>query len=151
MASRSKKDLHHILVAAHDKACDEYKILYPNEPQPFLTCTYRTNEEQQLLFNQPTDGKDNNGNGIIDDKSEKVTQTLPGQSAHNYNPSLAFDIAFINVKQKLDWSPINFKRFTDIIKVKEPLCECGLDWKFSDSPHIQLRNWRNYLPVIKKP
>src|SRR3990167_9387490 len=104
MASRDKKDLHNLLTSAYEKASEAYKIKYPDKSQPFLTCTYRSNAEQDSLYMQPTDGVDNNRNGIIDDSSEKVTNAKPGESPHNYNPSLAFDIAFINVKQKLDWS-----------------------------------------------
>lgn len=147
MASRDKKDLHHLLVSAYEKTCEAYKEKYPDDPQPFLVCSYRSNVEQLQLYSQPTDGKDNNGNGIIDDRSEKVTQAKPGESPHNYNPSLAFDIAFITIKQKLDWNIELFKKFAELIKEIEPLVECGIDWKFKDAPHFQLRNWRNYLPV----
>jgi peptidoglycan L-alanyl-D-glutamate endopeptidase CwlK len=146
MASRSKQDLDEILSTAYDKACVEYQLKYPNAPQPFLTCTYRSNEEQTVLYNQPNDGKDNNGNGIIDDKSEKVTQAKAGESPHNYNPSKAFDIGFINpITQKLDWSFVNFKNFADIIIKIQPLVEWGGDWKFKDVPHFQRRNWRKYI------
>lgn len=147
MASRSLKDLHEILVSAYTKAIEAYKIKYPNRPQPFITCTFRSNAEQDALYRQPHDGIDNNHNGIIDDKSEKVTQAKPGESPHNYTPSLAFDIAFINLQQKLEWSPELFKMFADIIKEKEHRVEWGGDWVFKDAPHFQLHNWRNYLPV----
>lgn len=147
MASRNKKDLHHILVSVYEKACDIYQEKYPNDPQPFLVCTHRSDVEQLQLYNQPIDGKDNNGNGIIDDKSEKVTQAKPGQSPHNYLPALAFDIAFITLKQTLDWNVELFKKFVAIVESIEPLAECGLKWKFKDAPHIELKNWRNYLPA----
>ncbi len=147
MASRDKKDLHNILVSAYEEACDIYKEKYPNSPQPFLTCTYRDNAEQELLFNQPKDGKDNNGNGIIDDRGEKVTQARAGQSPHNYKPAPAFDIGFITVKQKLDWSEVNFRLFVEIICQIDQRVEWGGAWKFKDAPHFQLENWRNYLPV----
>lgn len=150
MASRDKKDLHNILVSAYEKACEAYKKEHPSLPQPFLTCTFRSDAEQEALFNQPSDGKDNNQNGIIDEKSEKVTQARAGQSPHNYKPAPAFDIAFITVKQTLSWDIVNFKLFADIIKEIEPLLEWGGDWKFKDAPHFQLKNWKNYLPVIKK-
>jgi peptidoglycan L-alanyl-D-glutamate endopeptidase CwlK len=145
MASRSKKHLNEILTAAYEKAATEYQTLYPTLSQPFITCTYRSNEEQDVLYNQPGDGKDNNGNGIIDDASEKVTQAKAGQSPHNYNPSFAFDIAFVNIKQKLDWSADNFKRFADIIKRIQPLVEWGGDWKFKDAPHFELKGWKQLI------
>lgn len=146
MASRKKEDCNEILVTAYDKAVIIYAERYPKAPQPFITCTYRPDEEQLALFNQPTDGKDNNGNGIIDDKSEKVTQAKPGESPHNYLPSQAFDIAFINtITQKLDWGVINFKRFAEIIIEIQPLIEWGGGWIFKDAPHYQMRNWRNFI------
>ena len=77
MASRDKKDLRPELVQAYEKAVDEYKRLYPNEPQPFITCTYRSGEEQNKLYNQVP----------------KVTNAKAGQSPHNYNPSFAFDLS----------------------------------------------------------
>lgn len=145
MASRDKKDLNEICVVAHEKAAEEYKKLYPTLPQPFIVCTHRSNEEQLLLFNQPSDGKDNNGNGIIDDKSEKVTQAKPGESPHNYLPSPAWDIAFINLHQKLDYNMDLFHKYAEIVKKIQPMIECGIDWKFKDAPHFQLKNWRNFI------
>jgi peptidoglycan LD-endopeptidase CwlK len=155
MASRRIEDLNEILAAAWTKAAQAYGRDYPDKPQPFITCTHRTNAEQRALYDQPRDGKDNNGNGIIDDKSEKVTQALPGQSPHNYLPALAFDVAFINpVTQKLDWGAEQFKRFAELIRIHQPLVVWGGDWnqngetrdeRFPDAPHFELRNWRSLI------
>lgn len=134
MASRDKKDLHHILSAAYDRAVIEYKLKYPNAPQPFYTCTYRSGDEQNQLYLQ----------------KPKVTNAKAGESPHNYNPSLAFDLGFITLSKQLDWNKINFKNFSDILMVIEPLVEWGGVWKsMPDAPHYQLRNWKNYLPVAK--
>lgn len=141
--SRDKKDLHPTLAEAYDLACAEYKRLFPNDPQPFLTCTHRSNEDQLRLYNQPRDGKDNNGNGIIDEASEKVTQAKPGESPHNFNPSYAFDIGFVNTStQKMDWSMKYFIQFAGCIKKVSTAVESGIDWKFKDAPHHELRGWR---------
>lgn len=127
MASRSKADLHPVLVAAYDKAADEYSKVYPKAPQPFLTCTYRSNEEQDELFK----------------KRPKVTNARAGQSPHNYNPSFAFDIAFIGLDKKLDWSSNLFKNFANIITTIEPKVDWGGNWeKFKDAPHFQLKGWK---------
>lgn len=134
MASRDKKDLHHILVQAYDLACARYKELYPNDPQPFLTCTFRSNEEQTELYAQ---GRTKPG--------KIVTQAKAGQSAHNYNPSFAFDIGFINpITKKLDWNQKLFKNFAACIKQFSSVVECGADWKFLDLPHFELRGWKTW-------
>jgi len=132
MASRDIKDLHHILSDAYVKAEAQFKLQYPNSPQPFRTCTFRSNEEQEHLYAQ----------------TPKVTNARAGQSPHNYLPSLAFDIAFINSAKQLDWSNLLFKNFADIICKIEPNIEWGGSWKgFSDAPHYELKNWRNYIKV----
>jgi peptidoglycan L-alanyl-D-glutamate endopeptidase CwlK len=132
MASRDKKDLHIELVYAFEKAADKYKTLYPNASQPFLTCTYRSREEQNQLFA----------------KRPKVTNAKAGQSPHNYNPSFAFDIGFIGVDKKMDWNIKNFKLFADLIKYESTLVSWGGDWvSFKDAPHFELKNWKT---LIKK-
>src|ERR1035437_10098898 len=116
MASRDKKDLEPSLVSAYMVACDAYKEKYPSAPQPLISCTYRSNDEQTMLYNQgrTTPGK-------------IVTNAKAGQSKHNVYPSKAFDIAFIDINKKLDWSEILFKEFADIIK-ENPLVEWGGDF-----------------------
>ena len=134
MASRDKNDLHFILKAAYDGACLKFKETYPNLPQPFLTCSYRSNDEQTQLYNA----------------KPKVTNAKAGESPHNYLPALAFDIAFVNVQKQLDWSVDLFKKFADIIDVIEPRVEWAGTWKaFVDNPHYQLNGWQNYKPVSK--
>jgi len=134
MASRSTSDLNEILSAAYAKACIEYQRQYPNAPQMFITCTFRSNDEQDTLYQQ--------GRSL---KGKIITQARAGESAHNYNPSAAFDIAFITLSKKLDWSKQNFKNFADIIVRIQPLVEWGGVWKFTDLPHFQLKDWRKYV------
>ncbi len=135
MASRSKADLNEILVDAYDKACAEYLALYPNEPQPFLTTTYRSNDEQTELYAQ---GRTNPG--------KVVTNAKAGDSPHNYKPASAFDTGFITVNNKLDWRPILFQRFADIICKIQPLVKWGGSFKtFKDAPHYELLDWRKYV------
>ncbi len=135
MASRSKQDLNEILVDAYDKACAEYLLQYPNLPQPFITCTYRSKDEQNVLFEQ--------GRSV---KGSKVTNAKGGESPHNYNKSAAFDIAFVGLNKKLDWSKGNFRKFADIIVKIQPLVVCGIDFKsLPDAPHFELKDWRKYV------
>ena len=133
MATRSKSDLHTTLAQRYDLACGRYKYKYPNDPQPFITCAYRTKEEQDALFEQ----------GVKDPK-KKVTNARGGESPHNYLPSFAFDIAFINpLTQKLDWNKKYFLQFAECVKEFGESVEWGGDWKFTDLPHFQLRDWKN--------
>lgn len=135
MASRLKTDLNEILATAYDKACAEYAKLYPNEPQPFLTCTYRSKDEQNQLYAQ---GRTTAG--------KKVTNAQGGESPHNYNPSAAFDIGFIALNKKMDWNKINFIRFAEVIEKIQPLVFWGGRFKsIPDNPHFELKDWRKYV------
>lgn len=130
--SRDKKDLHNELVRAYELACDKYKELYPSFPQPFLTCTHRTNEEQEQLYAQ---GRT--------EKGPIVTNARAGQSPHNYLPSFAFDIAFITIKKTVSWDLKYFKYFAECIKAVAPGVEWGGDWKkLPDAPHFELKAWK---------
>jgi len=111
----------------------EWSRLYPGLPKPFLTCTYRPNEEQTELYSH--------GRTI---KGPVVTNAKAGQSPHNFNPSHAFDIAFIGLDKKLDWSPELFKLFAQIIK------EDGIVWggdfkSMKDNPHFEVKDWKIHV------
>ena len=128
MASRDKKDLRNELVNGYDLAIKRYKELYPNAPQPFITCTFRSNEEQNILFN----------------KRPKVTNAKAGQSPHNFNPSFAFDIGFIGLDKKMDWSLKLFLNFANIITSIDSNIDWGGNWiRFKDAPHFELKDWKN--------
>lgn len=138
MASRDKKDLFPTLVQSYELACTAYKAKYPNASQPFLTCTYRTIDEQNKLYEQGRTAK-----------GQKVTNAKGGESAHNFNPSPAFDIGFITLNQTLDWDNKNFKNFAEIVKSITTSIEWGGDFKsIKDAPHFELKNWK--LLVGKK-
>ena len=126
--SRDLKDLHIVLQAAYLAAERKFNNDFP-EVNVIRTCTYRNNAMQQVYFN----------------KRPKITNARPGESPHNYNPSFAFDIAFVR-NRKLDWSPKYFKAFADIIKSISNDVEWGGDWvRFKDAPHFELKNLRAKL------
>jgi len=130
MASRDKSDLHFELVSAYNKAAEKYKVLYPNEPQPFLTCTYRSPEEQNILFT----------------KVPQVTKAKGGQSPHNFKPSFAFDIGFIGANKQMDWNVKLFKKFADLIAYESTQVTWGGSWvRFKDAPHFELKNWKTLI------
>lgn len=125
MASRNISDCNHRLQLAWAKASADFQATHP-ATTVFLTCTYRSNEEQAALYAL--------GRTIA---GKKVTNAKAGQSKHNTLPSNAFDIAFLT-NGKMDWSPELFKDFAEIVK---PL---GVDWggdfkTFKDLPHFETK------------
>lgn len=142
MPSRSLENLHPLLAYAFGKAEAQYCALYPDEPRPFLSCTYRSNAEQTSLFNQLSDRIDNDGDGRIDEADEKVTNARAGQSPHNFDPSFAFDVAFQNKAGKTDWTTPQFHRFAKLV-----LLTAGITWggnfkRLLDLPHFELADWQ---------
>jgi peptidoglycan L-alanyl-D-glutamate endopeptidase CwlK len=76
------------------------------------------------------------------EKGKIVTNAKGGESPHNFLPSMAFDIAFITFTKQLSWDKKYFKKFADIIKTKFTQVECGIDWRFVDPPHFELKAWK---------
>jgi peptidoglycan L-alanyl-D-glutamate endopeptidase CwlK len=129
MTSRNKNYLHPILRFAVDNAIAQYVAQNISDPVPFITCTYRDFADQDILFKQ----------------KPKVTNAKAGESPHNYNPCLAFDLGF-KVGNVLNWNITYFKKFADLIIKIEPRIEWGGSWKsFKDNPHYQLIDWKSYI------
>ena len=120
-------------------ALKKFSEAHPDLPVPFLTCTYRSREEQDRLFNQPWDHIDNDQDGKIDEADEKVTNARAGQSYHNFYPSRAFDVAFRKPNKQLDWNDHLFIKFAAVVKEINPKVTWGGEFKrFKDMPHFQL-------------
>jgi peptidoglycan L-alanyl-D-glutamate endopeptidase CwlK len=127
MPSRKIEDCTVALQIAWRDASSTYAFYYPDLPQPFITCTYRTPEEQLELYAQ---GRTKPG---------KIVTRLKKGSKHNQLPSKAFDIAFKAKDGALDWSPDLFKKFAEIIRQQYPLINWGGSWKsFKDLPHFEI-------------
>ncbi len=128
--SRDPKDLHPKLQEVWAYASAEYAKRHPASPKVFITCTTRSKESQ------------------LKAKMSGASRAAFGQSPHNYAPAYAFDVAFLDKNGKLDWNTRLFKMFTDIIKERyNASVDCGIDWRFYDAPHIELRGWKN---LVKK-
>jgi len=124
MASRNIKDCDVRLEEAWNKALE----LWDHPAVPFLTCTHRTNKEQEELYSI---GRTKPG--------KKVTNAKAGQSKHNLMPSMAFDVAFKNPGGSLNWDVKLFKMLADILKQVEPAIVWGGGWsKFRDNPHYEI-------------
>ena len=132
MNSRDIKDLHPYLAERWVSARAEWMVRYPQDPQPFLTQTYRSFDVQNSLYDQ---GRSTPG--------KIVTKAKGGQSLHNYYPAHAFDMAF-KIGDQVYWGKRDFFMFAEIIK---PMgVEWGGDWiGFKDYPHFEVPNfsWRD--------
>jgi peptidoglycan L-alanyl-D-glutamate endopeptidase CwlK len=113
-----------------------------------VTQGFRSFQEQDAIFNQWRDGKDNDGDGRIDESDERVTHAAGGQSNHNYG--LAVDFAFI-VNGKAVYKPDQL--FTYLGSwAKTGGLAWGGNWKHPDRPHVEmpnLPNWRDLLKLYK--
>ena len=127
--SRDRNDLSTKLIAAYEMAEKEFNKRYGNV-NVFLTCTYRNNAMQEVYFK----------------KRPKITNARGGQSPHNYYPSLAFDIAFIENKQ-LSYKPKYFKEFADIIALYGGITWGGNFKSMPDAPHFELSNWKQIAGI----
>lgn len=94
----------------------------------------RSFERQLVLYNQPWDKKDNDGDGLIDEPDEKVTNAKPGDGYHNY--ALAFDVVEIKDGKAL-WQNPNWG-YIGLLGEKHGL-EWGGRWNFKDYPHFQVK------------
>lgn len=152
MASRKKVDLYRPLIDVWDYAEMRWDMEHPTLPRPFLTCTYRSETEQNDLYNQPWDKKDNDGDGKIDEKNEKVTNAKGGQSPHNIFPSMAFDVAFWDDNKKaLDWSEHLFAKFWKLMceKYEKQMTWGGNFASIPDRPHYEWKTWKDFKKKVR--
>lgn len=129
------RDLNELLPLVKQKAEELIAKCKANNITISITGTYRNAIEQDNLFLQPYDGKDNDGDGKIDEADEKVTNAKAGQSFHNWR--VAFDVVPIvnNVatyNNNVLWGRIAYLGYGLGL-------EWGGDWvSFPDKPHFQL-------------
>lgn len=110
----------------------------------------RTIAYQNSLFNQPTDGKDNDGDGKIDEADEKVTGARGGSSPHNYG--LACD--FCPMHEGGLWWNAPEKYWIALCNIAEGM---GLTsgYRFNipglgkDRPHVEHPRWREQQALWK--
>lgn len=100
-----------------------------------VTSGTRTYEEQDALYRQAQDGRDNDGDGRVDESDERVTRARAGFSNHNFG--LAFDITLFDGSKPVYESPL--------YKVLGALGQgLGLTWggswsSINDEPHFELK------------
>lgn len=105
--------------------------------QVFLTCIYRSNEEQDAAY---TKGRTAPG--------KIITNAKAGQSAHNcvnaqgLPAARAFDFAIKTASGQLDWDGTD-ARWQRAIHVGESLgLSSGEHFKRKDYAHLELMNWK---------
>lgn len=127
MASRKISDCTEQLQLAWQKAVIIWELKHP-DLIPFITCSYRSPQEQDALYAQGRTKK-----GII------VTNAKAGQSKHNSLPSKAFDMAFKKSDGSVEWGLSYYKEFAGIVKKIDPGITWGGDWKsIKDNPHFEV-------------
>jgi peptidoglycan L-alanyl-D-glutamate endopeptidase CwlK len=141
--SRDTKDL---LPLVARKAKEFQKLALANGVDFIITCTYRSIEEQNALYNQPFDKIDNDKDGMIDESDEKVTQAKGGQSFHNHR--VAFDIVPI-LNGKAQWN--NDALWSKLGKLGQSIgIEWGGSWtNFKDKPHFQIIQGYSFTDFTK--
>lgn len=136
---------------------DTWNKANTNKPQPIITCTLRTWEEQEALHAQGRlplieVNRLRKKAGLIaisqTEAKKIVTNAEPGQSKHNPDKtgmSRAFDIGFLNLSSgkntSLNWNEKLFEEFAKILLDKySDKIEWGGNWKkFKDFPHFEIR------------
>lgn len=138
MASSRKEDLHKYLAQAFDKAAKEYQTAYFDMPQPIITCTFRSESEQAALYQK---GK---------------TKHNAKTSLHNYLPSFAFDICFIDIESNLVFDKVLYEKFASIICRDRNILWGGSIPERESITHFAFKNftWKDAdlgkLPTLKQ-
>ncbi len=122
-----------------------------------LTCVHRTPAEQLELFKKGRTATFA-GTWVVEDQSKIVTNVdgFKVLGAHNYYPSRAIDVAVVdNQTGKALWEEKYYLPLLEIAKRYDLVS--GGDWdgdgdrtdqKLHDLPHIEVKNYRQYLEVI---
>lgn len=119
------------------------KVAAQYECDYVMICGHRTWAEQDALYKQPWDGKDNDGDGRVDESDEKVTKAKGGQSNHNFG--IAGDFGVFQSGRYLDSSNPTLAAKIHREVAREALAaglniEWGGDWKgMPDTPHFEIK------------
>lgn len=155
-ASKRIEDLHPDLVRVYSEAKAAYIAAHPGGLRPQLSETARPPEVQAAYYAQGRQAlaeinklRHNAGLNPIGSVEGKrvITNAKPGQSAHNFQPSRAFDVVLVKPDGSADWTDANYVHFAEYVKaaaVKVGVAVSqGAYWKsFRDFPHTELLAWK---------
>lgn len=101
---------------------------------------HRSWEKQDELYAQPHDGKDNDGDGRIDEADEKVTNAQGGESDHNLGIAVDFGVFcgnfYMDGGEAKHAATANRVHEACAVHARALGLEWGGDWKvFKDYPH----------------
>jgi hypothetical protein len=135
--SETIENLEPYLKETYVRAVEAWVERHPYLPRPFIACTHRSNSYQASLYEQ---GRIKPG--------AIITDAAAGLSPHNCLPSQAFDIAFKNIHNKVEWSEDLFKKFAEL--VSEVDTQAMIVWGGSfvnirDLGHFEKNNWNTIL------
>ncbi len=130
--ARSEKQIATLLLPVSDVARQLVRKAADLGIKIIVTSGTRSYAEQARIYEQPRDGKDNDGDGRVDEADEKVSNAPPGYSNHNFG--IAFDVTIFSGKTPI-WESPAYDRVGEIGK------SLGLTWggDFDDKPHFCLR------------
>ena len=148
--------LHPLLAAVYTEAKAAYITNHPGGLRPRLGETYRPDNVQLAYHAQ---GRKplaeinalRRAAGLAPigtaEAGKIITRALPGQSAHGFNPSRAFDVQMLKLNGEVDWSDAPYHVFAGYVKTAAALLNVAVSigalWpKFQDAPHTELAAWR---------
>lgn len=150
------EDLHPMLAKVYTEAKAAYIAAHPGGLRPRLGETYRP-ANVQLAYHaqgrQPLAAinalRAVAGLAPIGsvEAGRIITNAMPGQSAHGFNPARAFDVQLVKPNGEVDWSDTVYSGFAAYVKVAAAKLNIavsqGAYWpKFADFPHTELKFWR---------
>ena len=148
--------LHPSLVAVYSEAKAAYIAAHPGGLRPRLGETYRPANVQLAYHAQGRKPlaeinalRAAAGLAAIGtaEAGKVITNAMPGQSAHGFNPARAFDVQMLKLNGEVDWSDAPYTSFAAYVKVAAEKLHVavsqGAYWpRFADFPHTELKLWR---------
>ena len=128
------------LINAYNSAVKQWKVLYKDSPQPFLTCTTRDIEDQYTNYGKGRTKEECKKAGVPEKYAQPDLKPVTWTMHSKHLEGKAFDVAFKTSTGILDWSPELFINFWHLIHTEYPEITWGGTWKSSkDLPHFEIK------------